>query len=89
MGLRRAGRVAEAESIVRDVTEAHPNGALPSNVRCLLALAEGDDAGSLAALAQAIDERQPMVVWYRMARFVDAGDPAVSTLLAQVWPEDF
>jgi adenylate cyclase len=65
LGLRRGGRTAEAEALVADVRSGAEEE-LSSAIRLVLALATEDQEGARLYLEQAIEERQPMVLWYRI-----------------------
>lgn len=85
MALARAGRETEALALA-DRVEAEADGPLPPNVRVMLALARGRKKEAMKALDDAIEQRNPMVLWYR-AGLLDETDPDIRRHLAPLWPD--
>lgn len=83
--LARAGRQEDARSLA-DRVEREAEGALPPNIRMMLALARGRRKDAMKALDEAIEQRNPMVLWYRVG-FLDDSDPEIRRHLAPVWPD--
>lgn len=90
LGLRRAGRTAEAEALAADVRSGAV-GDLSSDVRLTLALAMGDHEEAQLNLEQAIEERQPMVLWYYLdylvADLLPREEPWVHAGFRRIRPE--
>ena len=83
LGLRRAGRIDEAQEIVAEVREADLSTL--ANVRAVAALAAREDDLALKELSVAIEERQPMPMWIRIGKFFDESDPRVRECFAPLW----
>lgn len=83
--LAQAGRLDDARELA-DRVEREADGLLPPNIRMMLALARGRRAEAMKALDEAVEQRNPHVLWYRVG-FLDDNDPEIRQHLAVVWPE--
>ncbi|MEX2530490.1 MAG: tetratricopeptide repeat protein [Gemmatimonadota bacterium] len=86
LGLQRGGRPAEAERLVDEV-RARGEDKLSSGIRLVLALVEDDQEGAGRFLDQAIEERQPMILWYRVMGILPREEPWVRARFQRIWPE--
>ncbi len=62
---------------------------LTSGIRLVLALVEEDWDGARRFLGQAIEERQPMVLWYRVMGILPQESPWVREGFATIWPGEW
>jgi len=87
LGLHHGGRHVEAAALVAGIRERGEEE-LSSGIRLLLALVEEDWDGARHFLDQAIEERQPMVLWYRVMGILPRETPWIRERLATIWPGD-
>jgi serine/threonine-protein kinase len=86
LGLWHGGSPVEAEALVAEI-RARGEEELTSGIRLVLALVEDDLEGAGRFLDQAIEERQPMVLWYRLMGILPREEPWVRERFRKVWPE--